>query len=238
MGVKTLTIDGKPVSASDDDTILSASRSAGIRIPTLCHLEGLSSVGACRICLVEIAGHHKLEPACVTKVAEGMTVKTTSDRLTGYRRSIVELLFTEKNHVCSVCVANNDCELQNLAVELGLDHIALDPIEPQCRVDLSHDLFGHDQNRCILCTRCIRACDEVEGAHTWDVAGRGIRSEVITDMGQPWGEAKTCTSCGKCVMACPTGALFPKGESVSERSNQSALIGLLMRAREQNQWAL
>ena len=91
---------------------------------------------------------------------------------------------------------------------VGIDHLDLPYHSPSLEVDISHDRFGIDHNRCILCTRCVRVCDEVEGAHTWDVTVRGSNSRVITDFGQPWGESESCTSCGKCVQVCPTGALF------------------------------
>ncbi|HMB06729.1 MAG TPA: 2Fe-2S iron-sulfur cluster-binding protein, partial [Isosphaeraceae bacterium] len=173
MSVKTLTIDGRMTSAHEDETILEAARGAGIAIPTLCHLDGVSDIGACRICLVEITGTSRLLPSCTTKVAEAMDIRTDTERLRGYRRMIVELLFSERNHVCSVCVANDHCELQDLAVAVGMDHVRYDYLNPMCAVDLSHDRYGLDQNRCILCRRCVRVCDEVEGAHTWDVSGRG-----------------------------------------------------------------
>ena len=119
MAVKTLTIDGKLVSAREDETLLDAAREAGISIPTLCHLDGLSEAGACRLCLVEVSGSGKLQPACVTRVREGMEVQTDTERLRAYRRMIVELLFAEGNHICSVCVANGHCELQDLAIAVG-----------------------------------------------------------------------------------------------------------------------
>src|SRR3954451_15998907 len=169
MAVKTLTIDGKLISAREDRTILEAAQDAGIMIPTLCHLEGASEVGACRLCLVEMKGSNRLMPACVTKVAEEMDIRTETDRLKEYRRMIVELLFAERNHICSVCVANGNCELQDMAITVGMDHVRYEYLAPSCAVDISHDRFGIDHNRCILCTRCVRVCDEVEGAHTWDV---------------------------------------------------------------------
>ena len=216
MTVKTLTIDGQMVSAHEHNTLLEAAQESGIHIPTLCHLDGVGDVGACRLCLVEIAGMNKLLPACVTKVSEGMEVTTKSDRLQRYRRTITEMLFAEGNHTCSVCVANGNCELQDLAIEMGMDHVRLAYQFPQRSVDTSHERFGIDHNRCVLCTRCVRVCDEIEGAHTWDMAGRGTNSHLITDLNQPWGTSLTCTSCGKCVNACPTGALFTKGVSVEE----------------------
>jgi bidirectional [NiFe] hydrogenase diaphorase subunit len=211
--VKTLRIDGTDVTARADDTILEAARDAGVSIPTLCHLDGLSDVGACRLCLVEVKGSAKLLPACVTRVAEGMDVSAHSERLQKYRRMILALLFAERNHVCSVCVANGHCDLQGLAQAHGLDHVPFPYRYPRLALDASHDRFVVDHNRCILCTRCVRVCDEIEGAHTWDVMGRGTESMVITDLNQPWGESDTCTSCGKCVQVCPTGALFEKGRA-------------------------
>ena len=118
-----------------------------------------------------------------------MDVRTDTERLRDYRKMIVELLLAERNHICSVCVANGNCELQDIAIALGVDHVRYDYLNPKCEVDVSHDRYGMDHNRCILCTRCVRVCDEVEGAHTWDVAGRGTRARVITDLQQPWGNS-------------------------------------------------
>src|SRR5512138_3023610 len=119
MAGKTLTIDGQLVSARDDQTVLDAAHEAGIFIPALCKLEGVSHVGACRLCLVEIGTGPRLQPACVTRVQEQMEVRTTSERLRAHRRMILELLFAERNHVCAVCVANGHCELQELAIAVG-----------------------------------------------------------------------------------------------------------------------
>lgn len=210
--VKTLSIDGTDVSASSDQTILDAARENGISIPTLCHLDGLTEVGACRLCLVELKGSNRLQPACVMLVEEGMEVTTQSPRLEKYRRMVLELLFAERNHVCSVCVSNNMCALQDLAKDLGVTHVRFPYRSPSLPVDLSHERFTLDHNRCILCTRCVRVCNEIEGAHTWDFLGRGVNTTLISDLQQPWGESDTCTSCGKCVQVCPTGALFDKGK--------------------------
>jgi bidirectional [NiFe] hydrogenase diaphorase subunit len=225
--VVTLKIDDRDVSARSDETILSVARENGIAIPTLCYLEGLSGWGACRLCLVEIKGTPKLLPACVTRVADGMEVTTDSPRLAKYRRVIVELLFSERNHVCSVCVSNGQCELQAMAQRLGITHIDIPYRYPNFKVDSSHEMFRQDDNRCILCTRCVRVCDEIEGAHTWDVMGRGIEACVITDLNQPWGESTSCTRCGKCVHVCPTGALSQKGTAVAEMTKRADFLSYL-----------
>jgi bidirectional [NiFe] hydrogenase diaphorase subunit len=231
-GVKTLQIDGRDLSARPDETILDVARQNKIFIPRLCELEGLSTVGACRLCLVELKGSNKLLPACVTRVEEGMQVTTNSERLAKYRRMIVELLFAERNHICSVCVSNGHCDLQQLAQRLDITHVHFPYRYPKVEVDASHERFVIDHNRCILCTRCVRVCDEIEGAHTWDVMGRGIDSRVVTDLCEPWGSSETCTSCGKCVHVCPTGALFEKGHAVAEMQKRRQFLPYLTLMRE------
>jgi bidirectional [NiFe] hydrogenase diaphorase subunit len=229
--VKTLFIDGKNVSARAGQTILEVAKENGIEIPTLCHLDGLSDVGACRICVVEVKGSPKLFPACVTSIFEGMEVTTQSERLQKHRRTILELLFTERNHICSVCVTNGHCELQTLAQQQGMNHVRLPYRNPQLPVDASHERFVLDQNRCILCTRCVRVCAEIEGAHVWDVMGRGIDSMVITDLHDPWGSS-SCTRCGKCVQVCPTGALFDKSKVGSDHPKYPDFLPYLNMMRE------
>ncbi len=228
MSVLTLTIEGRDVAGQTGHTILQVARENGIPIPTLCHLQGLSDVGACRLCVVEVEGQRKLFPACVTTIDEGMKVTVNSERLAAHRRRIVELLFTERNHICSVCIADRNCELQDLAVAVGLTHFELPLLSPQAVVAATHERFGIDHNRCVLCTRCVRVCDEIEGAHTWDVMGRGTEARLITDLGIPWGDSNTCTSCGKCVQVCPTGALFEKGRSVAEARHRRPYLPYLV----------
>lgn len=236
MSVKTLEIDGKAVTGMSGDTIFNAAWENGIKIPRLCHVGGLKDTGACRLCVVEIQGQKRLAAACLTNVEEGMVVRTATERVRAHRRLILELLLAERNHICSVCVMNGDCELQELAAELGIDHVRLRYQAPTLDVDTSHERFGMDHNRCVLCTRCVRVCDEVEGAHTKDVMGRGAGVRIITDLGEPWGQSSSCTSCGKCVQVCPTGAMFSKGLSVAEMRKDRGFLKYIMTAREKRQW--
>ncbi|HQK20964.1 MAG TPA: 2Fe-2S iron-sulfur cluster-binding protein, partial [Polyangiaceae bacterium] len=154
--IKTLKIDGRDIGAREDETILQVARENGIQIPTLCHLDGLEPIGACRLCMVEVRGSSRLLPACVTRVEEGMEVTTKSPRLIRHRRMILELLFAERNHVCSVCVVNGKCELQSLAVALGMTQVRTPYRFPRFELDASHPRFVNDHNRCVLCARCVR----------------------------------------------------------------------------------
>jgi bidirectional [NiFe] hydrogenase diaphorase subunit len=230
--VVTLTIDGRDVSARADETIIEVARENRVPIPSLCYLDGLSIWGGCRLCMVEVAGSNRLVAACSTRVAEGMVISTATEKLQRYRRTIVELLFAERNHVCSVCVSNGHCELQNLAQKCGVDHVKVPYRSASYPVDSSHEMFRLDHNRCILCTRCVRVCDEIEGAHTWDMMGRGTDCRVITDLNRPWGESDTCTGCGKCVQVCPTGALVKQGTSVGEMTKDLHFLPYLSRRRQ------
>jgi bidirectional [NiFe] hydrogenase diaphorase subunit len=237
MSVVTLTINHETVGAQEGQNLLAVLNEHGVTAPTLCHLDGLSERGGCRLCLVEIEGNSKLQAACVTTVQEGMIVRTQTGRLVEYRRMILELLFAERNHVCAVCVMNGACELQSQAAAAGMDHVRYDYLHPDLPMDASHERFVLDHNRCILCTRCVRVCDEVEGAHTLDLMGRGIHSQVITDLHQPWGVSDSCTSCGKCVQVCPTGALFAKGATVAETSKKHNFLHWILEGREKKQWS-
>jgi bidirectional [NiFe] hydrogenase diaphorase subunit len=166
-----------------------------------------------------------------------MEVRTDSERLRRYRRQIVELLLAEGNHVCAVCTANGACELQALAESLGIESVRYPYRHPRTALDASHPRFVLDPGRCVLCTRCVRVCDELEGAHTWDVAGRGETARVVTDLAERWGSAASCTGCGKCVQACPTGALLEQGAIQGSVRKDSGVVAALRAAREERRWS-
>jgi bidirectional [NiFe] hydrogenase diaphorase subunit len=233
MAPKTVSIkiDGELVSTTEGTTILQAAKAAEKYIPTLCHLEGLTPVGACRLCIVEVSGSDRLFPACTTPVQDGMSVTTNSPRLARYRKITLELLLVEKNHICAVCVSNNHCELQAMASAMGINNVRYAYNYPKLPLDLSHPRYVLDHDRCILCTRCVRVCAEVEGAHVWNITARGANTRLVSDLNQNWGSSTTCTSCGKCVQVCPTGAMAEKGRAVEEMEKKHERIELLIRRK-------
>jgi len=205
----TLTINDRQVKGKQGDTVLEICQANGIDVPTLCHLEGLSDVGACRMCVVEIERERNPVPACTYPARDGLVVKTNTERLEKYRRQILELIFTERNHFCMFCEQSGDCELQKLAYRYQMDNVRYPYTFPSLPVDSLSDYLVIDHNRCVLCGRCIRACSEIAASHTLDFSKRGWRTLVSADLEQPLGES-SCVSCGACVQACPTGAIFSK----------------------------
>jgi bidirectional [NiFe] hydrogenase diaphorase subunit len=223
----SIRIDGELIHALADQSILDAALAHSKYIPSLCNMKGLAPVGACRLCIVEVAGVGRLLPACTTPVQDGMSVTTNTEKLRRYRRIALELLFAERNHVCAVCVSNGHCELQSLAQRLGVTNVRYPYTYPRADVDLTHARFAADQNRCVLCTRCVRVCADVEGAHVWDISGRGIGSRLVCELNRKWGESRNCTNCGKCVQSCPTGALAEKGFAVEEMTKRTEPVSRL-----------
>ncbi len=215
-----LKIDGKEANVAPGTTILAAAKSVGVTIQTLCELEGLEPYGGCRLCLVEVVGSPKLSAACVTPVGNNMEIITNSEKLKNYRKLVIQMLLAERTHICSSCVANNHCELQAMANQLGVDHVDFERNFTREPVDSTHNFLVIDRNRCILCTRCIRVCDQIEGVHTLDLKLRGKDAQVVMDDDQLWGQAASCTSCRKCAKVCPVGAIYIEGEKIENIRDQ------------------
>lgn len=215
MAIVNITINGRKIEAQGGQTVLQVARANEIYIPTLCDHPALQPQGSCRMCLVEIEKQRGLQPACTFPVSEGMVVSTHTPKVESARRFVLELLFSERIHYCMYCPMsgtgeNTDCELQRLAYEYGLTNWDYPPnTQRRWPVDASRKYFVMDHSRCILCRRCIRACDEVAANHTLGVRDRGTRTMIIADADVPFGES-SCVSCGTCLQVCPTGALMDR----------------------------
>jgi len=202
-------VNDKEVKGREGDSILDVCKANGIHIPTLCHMEGLSAYGACRICLVEDAKTKKLIPACAISATNGMEILTGTERLRKYRRMTIELLLSERNHFCFFCEKSGDCELQSLAYEFGIDHVRFTPSFNSFPIDSTHDYIVIDNNKCILCGRCLRVCSEIVGNDTIDFVRRGWET-TINDPKIISLKESNCVSCGACIQVCPTGAIFDR----------------------------
>ena len=201
-----VTINGIQGTVPAGSTILNAARQLGVDIPTLCDHPAIKPIGACRICLVEIEKVRGLQPACTFPASEGMVIQTESKAVVDARRFVLQLLFSERNHYCMFCQMSGSCELQNLAYRYKLDHWIYNRPFPKLPVDASRHFFVMDHNRCILCRRCVRVCDEQVANNTLGLKYRGASTMIIADGDVPFGES-SCIACGTCLQVCPTGAL-------------------------------
>ncbi len=204
-----LTIDGKPVQAPAGATVLEAAQRAGIYIPRLCADPDLKPSGACRLCVVEITGMRGLPTACTTPVADGMQVLTSTPTLARVRRDIVELLLSDHPSDCLTCVKNMRCELQAVAAYVGVNRRPVRGERRAYPIDDSNPFYGRDLEKCILCGKCVRACDEIQGRQAIHFGYRGFATKITTAFDLPVLES-TCESCGRCVDLCPTAALYDK----------------------------
>jgi iron-only hydrogenase group A len=207
----TLTINGTQVQVPDGTTILHAAQKAGVRIPTLCYLEGVHAVGACRVCLVEVEKAKTLIPSCVTPVAEGMVIRTNSRRVRNARRMVLELSLSDHEGDCQTCNRNDDCELQALARELGIREIRYPGARSPQIADKSTPALVRDTGKCVLCRRCVTVCNEVQGVGALFPQERGFASVVGPAFCRDL-DSVACVQCGQCAAVCPVGAISEKDQ--------------------------
>ena len=201
----TLTINGQTIQVAEGTTILDAARSAGISIPTLCFLKDVNEIGACRVCVVEVEGCEKLVTACNNKVWEGMVVHTNSPKARESRRNNVELILSQHDCRCAICVRSGNCSLQRIANDLGISSLSFATKYPKVAWPMQFPLI-RDASKCIKCMRCVQVCDKIQGLHIWDVAGTGARTTVDVSLNRKIKESD-CALCGQCITHCPVGAL-------------------------------
>lgn len=205
-------IDGQPATVKSGTSILRAARESGVDIPKLCATDSLKPFGSCRLCLVEIEGRKGHPASCTTPVEEGMKIRTQTEALARLRRSVMELYISDHPLDCLTCSANGDCELQDMAGAVGLRDVRYGfggNNHLEAAVDASNPYFQFDASKCIVCSRCVRACDEVQGTFALAIEGRGFASKVSAGAGENFLDSE-CVSCGACVQACPTATLMEK----------------------------
>lgn len=207
-----LEIDGFQVIAPTGTSVMRAAASIGIDIPKLCATDSIEPFGSCRLCVVEIKGGRGMPASCTTPVAEGMVVTTQNQRLADVRRGVMELYISDHPLDCLTCSANGDCELQDMAGAVGLREVRYNPAGENhlhAVKDESNPYFTFDPSKCIVCSRCVRACEETQGTFALTIDGRGFDSKVSPSQNQPFMDSE-CVSCGACVQACPTATLMEK----------------------------
>ena len=204
-----LNIDGHGVEVAPGTTIIEAARSVGVEIPNLCYDKHLTAFSGCRMCVVELEGSKKLVTSCSTLVKEGMVVKTKTDRIVRYRKSLLDLILGNHPQDCLTCEKVGNCKLQDLCYEYGVQKSRWPRTNTVFPLDEANPVVIRDQNKCIKCGKCVRVCREVQVTGTVDFVGRGVNSTVTTSFDRPI-DREICRMCGQCVAACPTGALINK----------------------------
>ncbi len=202
----TIEVNGREIKAQKGEYILNVLKREGIRVPTLCHLPDLFPSGACRLCVVEVEGVPGLVPSCAFPVTDGMKIKTHSPRAIRARKTIVELLCANHPDDCLYCVRNGNCELQQLAEELGVRERRYRGARSEYKIDTSSPAIIRDPSKCVLCGKCVRVCEEIQGVSAIDFIGRGSRAFIGTAFDEGL-NVSSCINCGQCISVCPTGAL-------------------------------
>jgi NADH-quinone oxidoreductase subunit G len=204
-----LNINGEQVQANEGDTILEAAKKANISVPHLCYMEGLENYGGCGLCVVEVEGERNPTRACVREVTPGMKVLTNTPKVRAIRKTVVELLLSNHPQDCFTCVRNQNCQLLDAASELGVRSIRLNNICEKKDLDTTSVSITRDPNKCILCSRCIRMCNDIQKVGAIDFSNRGFDLEVCTFGGEGLGKSE-CVNCGQCIHVCPVGAIYER----------------------------
>ncbi len=207
MAKVNLTIDGISVQANDTDTILLAAKEAGIKIPTLCYLKDVSNDGACRVCVVDVVGQKNLVTSCNNIVKEGMEISTSNEKVLKARKKNVELLLSNHDNNCLTCAKSLSCNLQKLSYEFGCNQDEYKGERNIYDIDDSSNCIVRDNNKCILCGRCVAMCKDIQATSAYAKINRGFETIVACAFDQPIADS-TCVGCGQCVLVCPTGALL------------------------------
>ncbi len=211
-GTVTIEIDGLPATVKAGSTIMRAARESGVDVPKLCATDSIKPFGSCRLCVVEIEGRKGYPASCTTPVEEGMKIRTQTDSLARLRRNVMELYISDHPLDCLTCSANGDCELQDMAGAVGLREVRYGfdgENHLDAEVDTSNPYFSFDPSKCIVCSRCVRACDEVQGTFALTIEGRGFDAKVSAGISESFLDSE-CVSCGACIQACPTATLMEK----------------------------